>query len=409
MFLFSGDQNWRHNLSGAPQLDVVTGFFFLIGLAVAFSRRTRSDKLFLFWLALMLVPGILSVERQAPHGLRTLGVMPVPYLLAAQGVLWLRERTGRGAGKRAFLVALLALVPILTLSRYFIAWPAGLSKLSSTDESLFGFNRQEHALGEWLADREEAGTVWLSPQLFLHPTTAYIAKDADYGLLSRDRVLQQGDLVVLQLAERNLWWLRDDFRKNFFIWWWENGRATEHETWSAIMWAYPHCGDGMAKGSDEWILSSMLEDEGYDIIRHNYVEGLRIVEISRSTVHLMNRAMWPHSSWRRLPAGCFSVIVDSIPSGASAVTLVAKEEGSPKSWILDRIDNLHGASVTLRGCLLFPACARVYFAGEDGELPSEEEMEWVYAGAPDLEPYFRHTLWGTLRTAWAQLRVRTGL
>ncbi len=52
MFTVSGDNNWRHNLSGAPQLDVVTGFFFLVGLIVAVSRRHRVDLLLLSWLAL---------------------------------------------------------------------------------------------------------------------------------------------------------------------------------------------------------------------------------------------------------------------------------------------------------------------------------------------------------------------
>lgn len=407
MFLFSGDPNWRHNLSRAPQLDVITGFFFLIGLAVAVSRRTRFDALLLIWAALMLVPGVLSVERQAPHCLRTLGVLPVPYLLAAQGVLWLKERSGSGAGRRTFLVALLALVPILTLSRYFIAWPAGLNKLKSTDESLFGFNRQEHALGEWLADREGAGTVWLSPQLFLHPTTAYIAKDADYRLLSSEQVLHEGDLVVLQLAQRNLWWLRDDFRKNFFIWWWDNGRANEEETWAALMWSYPQCGQGMVNGSDQWILSSLIER--YILQKRPDVAGLTVREIELPRAPEKHGAVWPSGSWRRLPAGCFSVTIDSLPPGTSAALLVAKEEESPRSWTLDRIDDVGDTPILLQGCVLFPTCARVHCVRDDAEYSLDPSVRWAYSGAPVLEPYFRHTLWGKMRAVWAQLRTRTGL
>jgi hypothetical protein len=409
MFLFSGDPNWRHNLPQAPQLDVITGFFFLIGLAVAISRRARFDLLLLGWSALMLIPGILSVERQAPHCLRTLGVMPMPYLFAAQGVLWLKEQTGSGARRGAVVVALLALVPVLTLSRYFVAWPAGLRSLKPEDESLFGFNRQEYALGRWLKDRDQPNKVWLSPQLFLHPTTAYTARNADYRLLRNARDLSRGDLVVLQLTERNLWWLRDDFRKNFFIWWWQTGNATEDATWDAITRAYPHCGHGMSEGSDQWVLSSLIADAQYDVVPTHHVGGLVVLQVGHPKPEGANATRWSAERWRRLPAGCFSVTVDSLHPETSAITLLAREEESSKSWTLDGISNPQAGSVTMHGCFLFPSCARIQCMGRVGELPAGQEAEWAYTGAPDLEPYFRRTFWGKMRAMWARLRMDAGL
>lgn len=101
MFNFVGDYNWRHNISGWPQLSLPIGLLFFFGffreLAHTFRRKhghISTPHIFLFaWFFIMLLPGFLSTE--APHALRTIGVIPVVMIFSAQGLFWLFEKLYR--------------------------------------------------------------------------------------------------------------------------------------------------------------------------------------------------------------------------------------------------------------------------------------------------------------------------
>lgn len=98
MFNFNGDWNQRHNLPGQPMLIWPVGIFFLIG----FIRELRHwlkrkngyfspiHTLLFSWFFVMLLPGFLSFE--APHALRTIGVIPVVMIFSALGLHWSMER-----------------------------------------------------------------------------------------------------------------------------------------------------------------------------------------------------------------------------------------------------------------------------------------------------------------------------
>lgn len=117
MFNFAGDYNQRHNIPGLPQLSLPIGLLFAIGFlrelahwlkrkpgltAIALpGLRSRNCfggvgvkaghfstvHTFLFsWFFIMLLPGFLSTE--APHALRTIGVIPVVMIFAAHGFRW---------------------------------------------------------------------------------------------------------------------------------------------------------------------------------------------------------------------------------------------------------------------------------------------------------------------------------
>jgi len=152
MFHVRGDGNRRHNLSGAPMLDPLTGLLFLAGIffvvrprpagtAVAEladrgaprpTPRPGGDEgrdaplaaLLLGWLIAMLLPNILSVEG-VPHGLRTCGVLPAVALLGGIGFEAAYLFLGRVAGVRlaaAATVTALILVGCLNGYRYFVVW-----------------------------------------------------------------------------------------------------------------------------------------------------------------------------------------------------------------------------------------------------------------------------------------------
>jgi hypothetical protein len=125
-----GDQNARHNLSGAPMLDPLTGAAFVVGASILLLRlRDSSARLVLLWLGVMLLPALMS--NQAPHAVRTVEAIAPSMVLAGIGatallgwVLELRHWRYNAWLGWAMGGGLLMCVLALNTWRYFVAWPA---------------------------------------------------------------------------------------------------------------------------------------------------------------------------------------------------------------------------------------------------------------------------------------------
>jgi hypothetical protein len=97
MFTNRGDFIPRHNVPLRPVFDPVLSVFFLMGLVLCLIQfRQRSEHaLVLIWLTVMILPTILAED--APHFLRSVGVLPVAFVVPAIGLdyLWrfLENRT----------------------------------------------------------------------------------------------------------------------------------------------------------------------------------------------------------------------------------------------------------------------------------------------------------------------------
>jgi len=139
MFNFYGDPNWRHNIAASPLLFWPIGIMFLAGLYISIknffsSLKNKNYRIFLLystilaWLVVMILPSALTYEG-IPHALRSIGVIPAAFLLAAIGA----EATYRNLSKKItkeklkpFL--LLGLIIFLLYSfygeykRYFVMW-----------------------------------------------------------------------------------------------------------------------------------------------------------------------------------------------------------------------------------------------------------------------------------------------
>jgi 4-amino-4-deoxy-L-arabinose transferase-like glycosyltransferase len=90
MFTNRGDFIPRHNVPLRPVFDPVLSAFFLLGLILCLRRfRQRAEHAFVvIWLAVMLLPTILA--EGAPHFLRSVGILPVAFVVPAVGLdsLW---------------------------------------------------------------------------------------------------------------------------------------------------------------------------------------------------------------------------------------------------------------------------------------------------------------------------------
>jgi 4-amino-4-deoxy-L-arabinose transferase-like glycosyltransferase len=95
MFFAAGDQNWRQNYAGRPEIFLPVAILFAMGIIVALApglrRKQGLDALAcavaLTWLLLATVPGIFSDEG-VPHAQRTILSIPAAFILAAIGAQW---------------------------------------------------------------------------------------------------------------------------------------------------------------------------------------------------------------------------------------------------------------------------------------------------------------------------------
>ncbi|HLM83648.1 MAG TPA: hypothetical protein VK254_00330 [Candidatus Bathyarchaeia archaeon] len=143
MFNVSGDQNWRHNFPGQPELQFFVGIFFLAGILYFFGRffvllyqraklGKRSDELvvatlLLSWFFLMLLPEMLSYEG-LPHSIRAIGALPAAILLATFAIEMLFIFFDRLKIQFAKYFAYIVLIFLIlwsgaaSIQRYFVDW-----------------------------------------------------------------------------------------------------------------------------------------------------------------------------------------------------------------------------------------------------------------------------------------------
>jgi 4-amino-4-deoxy-L-arabinose transferase-like glycosyltransferase len=146
MFNVRGDENGRHNLPGEPELAPIAGAFFVLGAAfmLRWLRQLRFHLL-LVWLIIGLLPGILSLDIEAPQSTRSLIAAPAAALLVAlpPALAWNRTRDllNLVGSVRAHRLGLPLASTFLTLAFVGIA----VSEVSTY------FGRQANDLAVWLS------------------------------------------------------------------------------------------------------------------------------------------------------------------------------------------------------------------------------------------------------------------
>ncbi|MCD6271157.1 glycosyltransferase family 39 protein [bacterium] len=165
MFNFAGDRNWRHNISGAPQLFWPIGILFLVGILIFVNRffvflEEKNKRAFFYFIPLFgffvfLLPGILTYEG-IPHSLRTIGTIPFVYIFVGFAALWVYEKIRKILTQYKFAPLFLKTLAIVFLlfvlsnqaNRYFI--------LFAKNENVKGaFCKNFVQMGEYLTSFEE--------------------------------------------------------------------------------------------------------------------------------------------------------------------------------------------------------------------------------------------------------------
>lgn len=126
MFNVYGDANWRHNLAKSPLLVWPVGILFIIGLILAIKNLIKKESLdislfLISWFAIMLLPALLTFEGM-PHALRSIGVIPVVYILAALGLSWLIKLIPNRKLAAIVLILFLLCPVLVNYQKYFVEW-----------------------------------------------------------------------------------------------------------------------------------------------------------------------------------------------------------------------------------------------------------------------------------------------
>lgn len=158
MFWVEPDPNLRHNPAQRPVFEILLSGWLVVGVVVALRRiRLYPYLMLLGMLVVMGLPAVLTAEG-TPHMLRSIGMIPVVYVLPVLGMLW--------AGTRLFprrqLWALLLPLPFVLYSAvggvggYFQAW-------QNPDRFRLAFLPDYVQLGQQLSRHGDADAAWILP------------------------------------------------------------------------------------------------------------------------------------------------------------------------------------------------------------------------------------------------------
>lgn len=219
MFNGQGDANGRHNLSGEPMLDPVTGLLFVLGVALACTRlRQPTYALFLMLFVFSLLGGILSVDFEAPQANRALGAVSAVLFFAAISVetLWRGLEQARLTLSRRRILSLIMLgfggfILYYNANTYFV-------RQANSDRTWEEFNgTQSLAAQRMLEANPDETTIYASMYLNNHEVIRFLAPQITdsqsiippIGLPVRE----PGDKPVAIFVDQNSTWIIDEAKR----------------------------------------------------------------------------------------------------------------------------------------------------------------------------------------------------
>ncbi len=181
MISLRGEPLWRFNIPGKPVFSWPLSVLLLIGLALSLvrlvRRRNKLERTFhfllLIWLPVMLLPSILAVK-EVPSALRSVGLIPLLFLLPAQG-LWIavKSKIQNLKFKILLLLLVLGICGVATFRDYFVHWAKAAPVYYENDGDLVDAAKYLNQLD--IADKE----IFVSSIHYRHPTLAFLARSYD--------------------------------------------------------------------------------------------------------------------------------------------------------------------------------------------------------------------------------------
>jgi len=176
MFTCTSDPEWIHGLPGRVVFDPLLALAFVIGMGVFLYRLLRPGTtaiqrapyvLFLLWLVVMLSPSILT--NKAPNLSRTTGAIPVPFFIAALGLLaaWDFARIRWPALARLGLGAVLVISAGWTYYDYFHVF-------GNRTETYYYYDVDKIDVAAYINRHAAQSEIFLGPPWARHPTVTLL-------------------------------------------------------------------------------------------------------------------------------------------------------------------------------------------------------------------------------------------
>ncbi len=194
-YFIHGDLNWRHNISGEAFLSIIISPFFLIGLIIAVLKATRYTFLphrykndwtyFLLagWFVSMLIPVVTTAEG-IPHGLRSIGTIPVVFILAAFGINYVMQLATKIADKywpflKAWQQQFVLALKYLTIACFVIALASQTYILyfvyaANSPENFYSFRSDLTVVSKYLNEFGSKSNTYLILDKFSIQTVDYM-------------------------------------------------------------------------------------------------------------------------------------------------------------------------------------------------------------------------------------------
>lgn len=186
MFFIEGDPYFRYNVAGRPYFTFPEGILLLLGIGIAARSMTRERAnlracivahitrlacLLVLLSPLMVIPSVISVGGLPPSHMRSLGMVPLIFVLPALGAAWLLERTNRWFSPQNWRAPLPAVLVTATLlvgaplaADLYFRWASDPPLFYEEDADLA-------AAARWLVTQPSGGTpVYLAARDKGHPT-----------------------------------------------------------------------------------------------------------------------------------------------------------------------------------------------------------------------------------------------
>ncbi len=126
-----GDGVFRVNVPGSPQLDVISGLLFLLGIVAWIWRGDKKKLVFILLpISVLVLPSISPAlpEAEIPNSGRTIGILPFVMVCVVYGMKFIYDLLSRKTKSISIflVIALTVFVGVLNLHKYFMEYPQGL-------------------------------------------------------------------------------------------------------------------------------------------------------------------------------------------------------------------------------------------------------------------------------------------
>jgi 4-amino-4-deoxy-L-arabinose transferase-like glycosyltransferase len=211
MFNLRGDQNGRHNLPGAPQLDAISAALFVLGVGYSLYRwRSSAYFLLVVWFVITMLAGVLSLWWEAPQAARTIGAIPAVYGMAAVP-LALAWQSFHDKGKAPAVLATLA-IGMLLLAAFYLNYDRYFNQQHQNPEVFHAFSTPDTAIARYVqAVGEERYRFYLQNQFT--PVYRFLTYHPGGGVDYRDDFFRVVDhLPVREAVEGDVMYVLEPWR-----------------------------------------------------------------------------------------------------------------------------------------------------------------------------------------------------